>query len=79
MSHNKAFNPPSQIKFVKNILVGNVQGLFQIQESPLPLNPAMLGTLVKTTPKISSPIRHNMDGKCRKDINPIYLYIKCGL
>ena len=45
MSNNKIFGPPPSlpncIKIVKDILVGNVQRLFQIQEGPLPLNPTI--------------------------------------
>ena len=34
--------PPSRIEFVKNILVGHVQGLILIRESPFPLNPIII-------------------------------------
>ena len=34
--------PQSRIKSVKNILVSNVQGLFQIHEGPLALNPIII-------------------------------------
>ena len=42
LGDNKALDPPSQIDFVKNNLVGHVQGLFQILESPFLLNPTII-------------------------------------
>jgi hypothetical protein len=42
MGHNKAFDPSSQIEFIKNDLVGNVWSLFQVLESPFPLNPTIV-------------------------------------
>ena len=40
--HNKIFDPPSRIDLVKNILVGHVRVLFQIRDSPFPLNPPII-------------------------------------
>ena len=42
MGDNKAFDPPSWVEFVKDILVGNVWGLFQVQEGLLPLDPTII-------------------------------------
>ena len=42
MCHNKAFEPPSQIKFVKNVMVGHVHGFFQVHEGPFPFNPPII-------------------------------------
>ena len=40
--HNKTFDPPGWMEFVNNILVGHVWGLFQVRESPFPLNPTII-------------------------------------
>ena len=40
--HNETFDLPSCIKFIKNILIGHVRGLFQVYESPFPLNPTII-------------------------------------
>ena len=37
MSNNKTFDTPYQVKFIKNILIGNIQSLFQVMKSPLSL------------------------------------------
>ena len=37
MSNNKTFDTPYQVKFVKNILIGNIRSFFQVMERPLPL------------------------------------------
>ena len=37
MSNNKTFDTPHRVKFFKNILIGNIQGFFQVIESLLPL------------------------------------------
>jgi hypothetical protein len=42
LGHNKAFHPLSRIEFIKNALVGLLQGLFQIHESLFLLNPTMI-------------------------------------
>ena len=34
--------PPSWIKFIRNVLVGHVQGLFQIREGPFPFNSTII-------------------------------------
>ena len=42
MRHNKAFDPASQIKIVKNVMVGHVGGFFQGPEHPFPFNPPII-------------------------------------
>ena len=42
MGNNETFESPGQIKFVENVLIGHIWGLFQVLKGPFPLDPPII-------------------------------------